>query len=49
MIVGVPKEIKSDENRVSLLPFGVDALVKSGHKVIIEDSAGLGSGFSNEI
>ena len=49
MIIGVPKEIKSDENRVSLLPFGVDVLVKSGHKVIVEDSAGLGSGFNNEI
>jgi len=49
MIVGVPKEIKSNENRVSILPFGVDILVKSGHRVIIESSAGLGSGFSDDM
>lgn len=49
MIIGIPKEIKSDENRVSILPFGVDDLVKSGHKVIIETSAGLGSGFSDDM
>ena len=49
MIIGIPKEIKSNENRVSILPFGVDELVKSGHKVIIEASAGLGSGFSDDM
>lgn len=48
MIVGIPKEIKSNENRVSLIPFGVEDLCKSGHTVIVEDNAGYGSGFSNE-
>ncbi|MGO4888539.1 alanine dehydrogenase [Anaerobacillus sp. MEB173] len=48
MLIGVPKEIKNNENRVALTPAGVDALVKAGHKVIIETEAGLGSGFTNE-
>ena len=49
MIIGIPKEIKANESRVSILPFGVEELVKSGHKVLIENNAGIGSGFSNEI
>lgn len=48
MIVGVLKEIKPDEYRVSLLPTGTDILKRNGHKVLIEKDAGLGSGFSNE-
>jgi alanine dehydrogenase len=48
MIVGVPKEIKAQENRVAMTPAGVDALVRAGHKVLIETNAGLGSGFSDE-
>lgn len=48
MIIGVPKEIKNNENRVAIVPAGVNALVKSGHKVIVEKSAGLGSGISDE-
>lgn len=48
MIVGVIKEIKANEHRVGLVPSGVDALVKAGHKVIIETNAGVGSGISNE-
>ncbi|MHB1651750.1 MAG: alanine dehydrogenase [Desulfitobacteriaceae bacterium] len=48
MIIGVPKEIKNNENRVSLTPAGVDALLKAGHHVVVEENAGLGSGFSNE-
>lgn len=48
MIIGVPKEIKNNENRVAITPAGVDAFVKAGHKVIIETNAGLGSGFTNE-
>lgn len=48
MIVGVAKEIKNNENRVGLTPAGADSLVKAGHKVFIEKSAGLGSGFSDE-
>ena len=49
MIVGVPKEIKNNESRVSMLPFGIEDLVKSGHTVLVEKNAGLGSGFSNQI
>jgi alanine dehydrogenase len=48
MIVGIPKEIKNNENRVSLIPFGVEDLCKNGHTVIVESNAGKGSGFSNE-
>ena len=48
MIIGIPKEIKSNENRVSLIPFGVEDLCKSGHTVIVENFAGYKSGFSNE-
>ena len=49
MIIGIPKEIKSNENRVSMLPFGVEELVKSGHRVVIESSAGVGSGISDDM
>ncbi|MEL6866600.1 MAG: alanine dehydrogenase, partial [Bacteroidota bacterium] len=45
MIIGVPKEIKSNENRVALTPAGVMELVKRGHKVFIQKTAGDGSGF----
>ncbi|UCZ51525.1 alanine dehydrogenase [Bacillus shivajii] len=48
MLIGVPKEIKNNENRVAITPSGVDALIKSGHEVIIETNAGIGSGFTNE-
>jgi len=48
MIIGVPKEIKNNENRVALTPAGVSALVKSGHEVVVEINAGLGSGITNE-
>ncbi|OCA81624.1 alanine dehydrogenase [Bacillus sp. FJAT-27225] len=48
MIIGVPKEIKNNENRVALTPAGVLTLVQAGHKVRIEKEAGVGSGFSNE-
>ncbi|HVT30198.1 MAG TPA: alanine dehydrogenase [Lacipirellulaceae bacterium] len=48
MIVGVPKEIKQDEYRVAMLPVGVEELVHRGHKVLIEASAGLGSGLSDQ-
>ena len=41
MIIGIPKEIKSDENRVSMVPFGVEELVQHGHRVLIESGAGL--------
>ena len=42
MIIGVPKEIKNSENRVALTPAGAFDLVNSGHKVIVEKSAGAG-------
>lgn len=48
MIVGVPKEIKKNENRVALIPAGVRELTKRGHKVYVELGAGVGSGFSDE-
>ena len=44
MIIGIPKEIKNNENRVSCTPAGVFALCKAGHKVIVEANAGIGSG-----
>ena len=47
MIIGVPKEIKSDEYRVAMLPVGVEELTRRGHKVLIEAGAGLGSGLSD--
>ncbi|RNF39029.1 alanine dehydrogenase [Planococcus salinus] len=48
MLIGIPKEIKNNENRVAITPAGVDALVKAGHKVMIETEAGVGSSFTNE-
>ncbi|MFW5489455.1 MAG: alanine dehydrogenase [Desulfovibrio sp.] len=45
MIIGIPKEIKTMENRVSMTPAGVEALIRRGHEVIVEAGAGLGSGF----
>jgi len=48
MIIGVPKEIKNNENRVAVTPAGVSEFVKHGHKVYVQSSAGLGSGFSDE-
>jgi alanine dehydrogenase len=47
MIVGVPKEIKAEENRVAITPAGVSALVSRGHRVLIERHAGAGSGLSD--
>ncbi|MDQ6894668.1 MAG: alanine dehydrogenase [Acidobacteriota bacterium] len=48
MIVGLPKEIKDNENRVALTPAGVRALTAAGHEVVVEQSAGAGSGISDE-
>lgn len=48
MIIGVPKEIKNNENRVALTPAGAKELIKRGHKVYLQQSAGLGSGFSDQ-
>ena len=44
MIIGVPKEIKPDEYRVSLIPVGVEEMAKRGHSVLVEKGAGSGSG-----
>ena len=45
MIIGVPKEIKEQEQRVALLPSGTHELTKHGHSVLVEKNAGLGSGY----
>ncbi|MCL7746609.1 alanine dehydrogenase [Halalkalibacter alkaliphilus] len=47
MLIGVPKEIKNNENRVAMTPASVMTLVQAGHEVIIEKDAGLGSGFED--
>ena len=47
MIVGVPKEIKPDEYRIGIVPSGVEALVRHGHKVLIETNGGVGSGITD--
>ena len=45
MRIGVPKEIKTNENRIALVPAGAEALVTAGHEVLIQTGAGEGSGF----
>ena len=47
MLIGVPKEIKTNENRIALVPAGAEALVKAGHTVFVEQGAGEGSGFTD--
>ena len=47
MQIGVPKEIKDNEYRVSMVPAGVKTLIEAGHQVLVEDGAGLGSGIDN--
>jgi alanine dehydrogenase len=49
MIVGIPKEVKNNENRVAITPSGVRELKKRGHRVYIQASAGDGSGFTDDI
>jgi len=49
MIIGVPREIKPNENRVALTPGGAELLIANKHTVIIEKDAGVGSGFSDEM
>lgn len=48
MIVGIPKEVKSDEYRVSMIPVGVEELTKAGHKVLVQSGAGVGSGIADD-
>ncbi|HEX3198882.1 MAG TPA: alanine dehydrogenase, partial [Propionibacteriaceae bacterium] len=47
LVVGVPKEIKDNENRVAVQPDGVAELVYKGHRVLVESGAGTGSRFSD--
>lgn len=48
MIIGVPKEIKNNEYRVGLTPAGVSALVKAGHQLFVQATAGMGSGINDD-
>ena len=47
MIIGIPKETKPDEYRVSMLPVGVELLVKDGHRVLVQKQAGTNSGYED--
>ena len=47
MIIGIPKEIKNNENRVGITPAGVSELVSAGHSVFVEANAGINSGFAD--
>lgn len=49
MQIGVPREVKPDEYRVAMLPVGVEELTRSGHKVLVEAGAGLGSGIADDL
>ena len=49
MIVGILKEIKPEENRVAMTPSGVEVMRQNGHQVLVEKSAGAGSGFTDEV
>jgi alanine dehydrogenase len=48
MKIGVPKEIKTNENRIALVPAGAEAFVAAGHQILVETGGGEGSGFANE-
>jgi len=48
MVIGVPKEIKEQEQRVALLPSAANQLVRRGHSVLVEKNAGVGSGYADE-
>ncbi|MCS7047652.1 MAG: alanine dehydrogenase, partial [Gemmataceae bacterium] len=49
MIVGIPREVKSDEYRVAMIPVGVEELRRAGHRVLVQSGAGLGSGITDEV
>jgi alanine dehydrogenase len=49
MIIGILKEIKTEENRVCMTPSGAEVLVKNGHQVLVENNAGMGSDFSDAL
>ncbi|PWT87014.1 MAG: alanine dehydrogenase, partial [Acidobacteria bacterium] len=48
MIIGVPKEIKEQEQRVALLPSAANQLIRHGHSVVVQKNAGIGSGYPDE-
>src|SRR5205809_2725151 len=48
MVIGVPKEIKEQEQRVALLPSAANQLIRHGHSVLVEKNAGIGSGYADE-
>ncbi len=48
MVIGVPKEIKEQEQRVALLPSAANQLTRRGHSVVVQRSAGVGSGYPDE-
>ncbi len=47
MLVGILKEIKAEENRISMTPAGVEVMIQNGHTVLVEKNAGIGSGFND--
>lgn len=48
MVIGVPKEVKEQEQRVALLPSAANQLIRHGHSVLVEENAGIGSGYADE-
>lgn len=48
MIIGIPKEIKNNENRVAMTPAGVQEMTRRGHKVYVQATAGVNSGFTDD-
>ncbi|MCP4747877.1 MAG: alanine dehydrogenase [Desulfobacteraceae bacterium] len=48
MIVGILKEIKPEEKRISMTPAGVEVMCQNGHRVLVENDGGIGSGFTNQ-
>ena len=48
MIIGIPKEIKANENRVSMTPYNVKTLADDGHDILFQTGAGIRSGFPDE-
>jgi len=49
MVVGILKEIKPAEKRVSMIPAGVHQMIKNGHHILVQKEAGAGSGFPDEL
>ena len=49
MIVGILKEIKAEENRISMTPAGVEVMKQNGHTVLVEKTAGMGSGYEDSV